>query len=204
MGNLEHAIVGLVDHYGYAGLFVALVLGNIGAPIGSEIVLPTAGGLTVTGHLSNIYLTVIVAVLGELVGNSIAYGIGRFGGIPLLEKYGKYVHVTHERLQIVHRFFDRWGTFAVFICRFLPFIRGIVGFPAGIAQMNLLMFYVWTFAGSTLFCALLIMAGYSAGDHLDVIMPLVKRSGLILLAAVVVIVAAIVLFMRRGRATAAE
>lgn len=195
--------MGLVDQYGYFGLFIALVLGNIGAPVGSELVLPAAGGLTATGHLNNVWLTIAVAVAGELAGGSLGYAIGRFGGVPLFEKYGKYVHVTHERLVVVHRFFERWGTFAVFICRFLPVIRGVVAFPAGIAEMNLLMFYVWTFAGSTIFCTAMIMLGYSAGGHLDAIAPIVKKSGLILLAAVIVILAAIALVMRRRRATAA-
>jgi membrane protein DedA with SNARE-associated domain len=202
MEHFQHAIVGLVDHYGYFGLFVALLLGNIGAPIGSELVLPAAGGLTATGHLSNIWLTCAISVAGELAGGTVGYAIGRFGGVPLLEKYGKYVHVTHDRLMVVHRFFDRWGTFAVFVCRFLPVIRGIVAFPAGIAEMNLAMFYVWTFAGSTIFCSLLIMLGYQAGGHLDVIAPLIKKGGLILLGLAVVAVAAIVVVMRRRRAAA--
>jgi len=196
-------MVGFVDHYGYAGLFVALLLGNIGAPVGSELVLPAAGGLTATGHLSSLWLTVLVAVAGELAGGSLGYAIGRFGGVPLFEKYGKYVHVTHERLAVVHRFFERWGTFAIFVCRFLPVIRGIVAFPAGIAEMNLAMFYAWTFAGSTIFCTVMIVIGYQAGGHLDVVVPLIRKAGLIVLAAAIVIVAAIVLVMRRRRAAAA-
>jgi membrane protein DedA with SNARE-associated domain len=199
MANLEHAVVGLVDQYGYFGLFAALVLGNIGAPIGSELVLPAAGGLTATGHLSNLWLTIVVAVAGELGGGTIGYAIGRFGGEPLLERYGKYIHVTHERLGMMHKFFERWGTFAIFICRFLPVIRGIAAFPAGIAEMNLVQFYLWTLAGSAIFCSGLILLGYSAGGHLDVILPLLKRGGYVALALAVVAVA-IVLIVSRSRA----
>lgn len=196
MANIEHAVVGLVDQYGYFGLFVALVLGNIGAPIGSELVLPAAGGLTATGHLSNLWLTVVVAVAGELGGGTIAYAIGRFGGEPLLERYGKYVHVTPERLGLMHKFFERWGTFAIFICRFLPVIRGIAAFPAGIAEMNLVQFYLWTLAGSAIFCTGLIMLGYSAGGHLDVILPLVRKVGYVVLAVAVVVIVGLVIFAR--------
>lgn len=199
MANLEHAVVGLVDQYGYFGLFIALVLGNIGAPIGSELVLPAAGGLTATGHLSNIWFTIAIAVAGELGGGTIGYAIGRFGGEPLLERYGKYIHVTHERLSVMHKFFERYGTFAIFICRFLPVIRGIAAFPAGIAEMNLVQFYLWTFAGSAIFCSGLIMLGYSAGGHLDVILPLLKRGGYVALAVAVVAVA-IVAIVARSRA----
>jgi len=196
MANIEHAVIGLVDQYGYFGLFVALVLGNIGAPIGSELVLPAAGGLTVTGHLSNLWLTVAVALAGELGGGTLGYAIGRFGGEPLLERYGKYVHITHERLAMMHRFFERWGTFAVFICRFLPVIRGIVAIPAGIAEMNLVQFYLWTLAGSAIFCTGLILIGYTAGGHLDVILPLVQKGGYVALAVAIVIVASVAIFVR--------
>lgn len=204
MANIEHAVVSLVDQYGYFGLFTALALGNIGAPIGSELVLPAAGGLTATGHLSNLWLTIVVAVAGELGGNTIAYAIGRYGGEPLLERYGKYVHVTHERLGIMHRFFERWGTFAIFICRFLPVIRGIAGFPAGIAEMNLVQFYLWTLAGSAIFCAGLVLLGYSAGGHLDVILPLVRKGGYVALAVAIVAIAGAVVFLRsRAKNTSA-
>ena len=109
MEQLQHAIVALIDHYGYFGLFVALALGNIGVPIGTEIVLPLAGALTVTGHLSNLWLTIAVALAGELGGGTVGYAIGRYGGVPIIERYGKYVHFTHERLMRVHAFLRALG-----------------------------------------------------------------------------------------------
>lgn len=200
MEGLQHFVVGLVDHYGYVGLFVALLLGNVGAPIGSEIVLPVAGGLTATGHLSYLWLTIVVAVFGELAGESIAYAIGRFGGVPAIERFGKYVGLHHQHLVRVHGFFERYGTFAIFICRFLPFIRGIAGFPAGIAEMNLAHFYLWTLLGSLAFCTALILVGQALGGHLDAIMPLLHRGGvLVAAAALVAIVVAFVVVRVRAR-----
>jgi membrane protein DedA with SNARE-associated domain len=204
MEQLQHVVIGLVDHYGYLGLFVALVLGNIGAPVGSEIVLPVAGALTVTGHLGNLILTVAVAVVAELAGQSIGYAVGRFGGVPVLERFGKYVGFHHEQLTRVHAFFERYGTFAIFICRFLPVIRGICGFPAGIAEMNLVHFYVWTFLGSLIFCAGLVLLGAAFGNHLDDILPLLHRGGLVVaLIAVVAVVGAIVVVRMRAKKKAA-
>jgi len=193
MGHIEHLIIGLVDRYGYAGLFVALLLGNIGAPIGSEVVLPASGGLTATGHLGKLWMTIAVSIAGELAGGTLGYAIGKFGGVPFVERFGKYVHFTHERLMKVHGFFERWGTFAIFICRFLPVIRGVVAIPAGIAEMNLGAFYLWTFLGSSIFCSALIVLGYQLGDHLDTVLPLVRRGGL--LAVAVAVVAAIAIFI---------
>lgn len=196
MENLQHFVVGLVDQYGYFGLFVALVLGNVGAPIGSEIVLPVSGALTATGHLSRLWLTIGVAVAGELTGESLAYAVGRFGGVPAIERFGKYVGLHHQHLGRIHRFFERYGTFAIFICRFLPVIRGIAGFPAGIAEMSLTHFYLWTFLGSLIFCSALIGLGFALGDHLDAIIPLLHRGGTIVALGAVIAIVAIALIVR--------
>lgn len=200
MEGLQHFVVGLVDHYGYVGLFVALLLGNVGAPIGSEIVLPVAGGLTATGHLNFLWLTIAVAVLGELAGESIAYAVGRFGGVPAIERFGKYVGLHHQHLVRVHGFFERYGTFAIFICRFLPVIRGIAGFPAGVAEMNLAHFLLWTLLGSLIFCSALIGLGHALGGHLDTILPLLHRGGtLVAVVAVLAIVAGFIVVRVRAR-----
>jgi membrane protein DedA with SNARE-associated domain len=196
--HLQQAVVSLVDHYGYAGLFVGLLLGNLGVPIGTELLMPAAGALTATGHLPSLWLTITVSVAGELAGGSIGYAIGRFGGIPVIEKYGKYVHFTHDRLMVVHRFFERYGTFAIFVCRFLPVLRGVVAIPAGIAEMNLAHFYLWTFLGSAIFCTLLVLLGSALGSHLDAVMPLLHRGAYAIFGVAVVAIVAI-FFVMRGR-----
>jgi membrane protein DedA with SNARE-associated domain len=203
--HLQQSIVWLIDTYGYVGLFVALALGNMALPVGTEIVLPVAGALTATGHLSNLWLTIAVAIAGELAGGSVGYAIGRFGGVPIIERYGKYVHFTHERLMVVHRFFERWGTFAIFVCRFLPVIRGVAAIPAGVAEMNLAMFYLWTFLGSLIFCSLLIVLGNAMGAHLGAILPLLHRGAYVLLGlAVVAVVAGILVIRARARPVGAR
>ena len=203
MEHLQQAAVALIDHYGYLGLFVGLALGNLGLPIGTEIVLPLAGALTATGHLSNLWLTIGVSVAGELGGGSVGYAVGRFGGVPLIERYGKYFHFTHERLTRMHQFFERWGTFAIFICRFLPVVRGIAAIPAGIAEMNIALFYLWTFLGSLIFCSVLILLGSALGAHLDAVLPLLRRGGYVALAVAVAAVVATI-FIVRARARPAR
>jgi len=155
----------LIDHYGYWGLYAVMTLANVGAPVGSELVLPAAGALAATGHLSSAWIATAVAVAGELTGQSIGYAVGRYGGRPFVERYGKYVRFHHTELDRVHGFFERWGSFAIFICRFVPFIRGVMGVPAGIAEMPLLHFYFWTFCGSLIFCGGFIWLGVTLGNH---------------------------------------
>jgi membrane protein DedA with SNARE-associated domain len=204
MEHLQQAIVSLIDHYGYFGLFVGLALGNLGAPIGTEVILPVAGALTATGHLSSLWLTVVVSLAGELGGGSVGYAIGRFGGVPIVERYGKYIHVTHDRLMVVHRFFERWGTFAIFVCRFLPVLRGIAAIPAGLAEMNVGLFYLWTFLGSLIFCTLLILLGNALGAHLDAVMPLLHRGAYLVLGLAIVAIVVGVIVVRARRPVGAE
>lgn len=180
----------LVDHFGYAGLFVAMALANIGAPVGSEIILPGAGALVATHHLSNLWLAIAVAVLAELVGQSIGYAVGRFGGRPFVDRFGKYVRFHRAELERVDAFFDRHGKFAIFICRFIPVIRGIVGIPAGIARMPLAPFYFWTFCGSVFFCGGLILLGNALGAHAPEVVDTLRKYafaiiGVILIAVIV-------------------
>ena len=162
----------------------------------SDAFLPASGGLTATGHLPFLWATIGIAVAGELAGQTISYAIGRFGGVPVLERYGKYVGFHHKELERVHAFFERYGTFAIFICRFLPVIRGICGYPAGIAQMNLAHFYLWTLLGSAIFGTALCVLGYQFGDHLDSILPLLHKGGFAVLGVAVVAAIGIAIYLR--------
>ena len=197
MHGLSEFFLNLVHHAGYGGLFVAMTLANIGAPVGSEVILPAAGLAAQQGALSSVWLAIAVAVLAELFGQSIGYAVGRFGGRPFVDRYGKFVHFHHAEMEKVEGFFARYGRFAIFICRFVPVIRGIVGIPAGIAEMPLGAFYLWTFLGSLLFCGGLILAGNALGEHSHEVIAGVQKYALLIIALVVV--AAIVFFVLRSR-----
>ena len=202
MHALTAFFLNLVDHAGYAGLFVAMTLANIGAPVGSEIVLPAAGALAATGHLSSVWLAIVLAVAAELLGQSIGYAIGRFGGRPFIDRYGRYVRFHHTELERVENFFGRYGKFAIFICRFIPVVRGIVGIPAGIAEMPLGAFYLWTFLGSLIFCGGLILAGNALGAHADEVISGVRKYALLILGVgIVALVAFLFIQSRRTQRT---
>jgi membrane protein DedA with SNARE-associated domain len=188
----------LVHHAGYAGLFVAMSLANIGAPIGSEVVLPAAGLAAQQGALSSVWIAIAVAVLAELFGQSIAYAVGRFGGRPFVDRYGKYVRFHHAELEKVESFFARYGRFAIFICRFIPVIRGIVGIPAGIAEMPLGPFYMWTFLGSLVFCGGLVLAGNALGAHADAVIGTVQKYALLIIALAVLAAILFIFVKSRG------
>lgn len=199
MHALTDFFLNLVHQAGYAGLFVAMTLANIGAPVGSEIILPAAGVAAQKGALSSVWLAIVVAVAAELFGQSIGYAVGRFGGRPFIDRYGKYVRFHHAELEKVHGFFERYGKFAIFICRFVPVIRGIVGIPAGIAEMPLGPFYFWTFLGSLIFCGGLILAGHALGAHAPEVIDGVRKYA-IAIAGLLVVAAAVYFIVKNRRA----
>ncbi|MBC5828849.1 MAG: DedA family protein [Candidatus Eremiobacteraeota bacterium] len=201
MEHLSAFFISLVDHVGYAGLFVVMAFGNIGAPVGTEFVVPAAGALVATGHLSNLWMVVVVAVLGELTGASAAYAIGRYGGRPFVHRYGHYVMFHEREMSKVEGFFQRYGSFAILFCRFIPVLRGICSIPAGISRMPLLPFYIFSAVGSFIFCLVLALLGHKLGQHLDTLTPLLHRFSLIIVAVLIVAVAALALavVLRRRR-----
>jgi membrane protein DedA with SNARE-associated domain len=176
-----------------------MALGNIGIPVGTEIVMPVAGAFVAKGHLSSLWLTGVIGVLGELTGSFVLYGIGYYGGRPFVARYGKYVGLSMHKLDVAHAFYERYGSKTVFVCRFIPFLRGIVSIPAGLAEMNLAQFYLWYTLGSLVFCGALVWLGEALGEHLDTVLPLLHKTGLIalVLALLAIVVTWIVMRQRR-------
>ncbi|MBV8645616.1 MAG: DedA family protein [Candidatus Eremiobacteraeota bacterium] len=195
----------LVLHFGYAGLFLVMVLGNCAIPAGTEIVMPTAGALAAQGHLPGWGVipgwTVagLVGTLGEIVGGSIFYAVGYYGGVPVVEKYGRYVHFDHAKLMRVHAYYERFGTPTVFWCRFIPFVRGVSAFPAGLAQMQKRYFLTYTALGSAIFCFGLAFLGELAGRNIDAVTAVLHKAGLAVVALVLVVAVGAVLLVRARR-----
>lgn len=200
MHALTQFFVNLLHSGGWEGLFAAMTLANIGAPIGSEVILPAAGALSAKGFLPSVPVVVLIAVAAELFGQSIAYAVGYYGGRPFVDRFGKYVRFHHRELERVEAFFRKYGSFAIFVCRFTPVIRGIVGVPAGIAEMPLPAFYLWTALGSACFCGGLILLGHALGVHSDAVIATVRRFGYLIIALAVLAAALFVWIQTRKKA----
>jgi membrane protein DedA with SNARE-associated domain len=137
--SVTNALVNLatqiITDLGLPGVFLLLVAGSSGIPVSSEAVMLFAGFDAYRGHL--VFAAVLVAgILGDLVGASIAYTIGYFGRLELVERHGAKVHITPERLERAERWFDRYGARAVVVSRILPLVRAYTSFPAGAARMR--------------------------------------------------------------------
>ena len=194
MEHLSRFFLDLIDHLGYAGVFVVMLLGNMGLPVGTEIVMPAAGALSVTRHIMTWPLAALVGTLGEIVGGSILYTIGYAGGRPFVARYGKFLKLSEKKLDQFHGFYMRHGNIVVFVCRFLPFVRGVSALPAGVSQMPKRYFLTYTALGSAIFCFGLAYIGSILGRHFDELTPQIHKYSLDVVVGLIVVVVAFVAF----------
>jgi membrane protein DedA with SNARE-associated domain len=164
--SLIDFIRSLFDSLGWSGVVLAMAIESACIPLPSELTMPLAGWLLVAEHHTGwpgILLASFWGAVGNLLGSIVAYGVGAFGGRPLLERYGRYVLITRKDLDRSQRWFDRWGEATAFGSRLLPVVRTFISLPAGVARMPFGRFCLFTFAGSYLWCVLLVWIGYRLG-----------------------------------------
>lgn len=152
-----------IDTIGYLGVFFVLILDNCGIPIPSEATLALAGNLARSGKF-NLIIVIIVGTIAQTVGTYIAYLIGRYGGWPLVKKYGKYVLISEHDYNRAKAWFEKRGDRAIFISRLIPVIRTYAGFVAGTFRMDLNRFIRDSFLGSLVWTVAFVMIGYFVGD----------------------------------------
>ncbi len=158
-------LTNLVASYGLIAIFITMTGESCGLPISSEIVVPLGGALASQGKL-NFVLVVLVASAANLVGSLIAFYLTRrFGTRFVLSRTGRWLGLRKGHLRLAHRFFDRWGIWAVFGGRLLPIVRTYISFPAGISDIGYIRFTIATLAGAIPWNFALAYAGYNLGEH---------------------------------------
>ena len=163
LGALAAFIIAVISGSGYLGVLLLMAIESACVPLPSEVIMPFAGYLVSTGRF-NLVLAATAGALGCNLGSIVGYEIGKRGGRPLAERWGRYVLIGPGELDSADRFFARHGSAAVLIGRLLPVIRSFIAFPAGVARMRLLPFHVYTFIGSWPWCFALAWVGMVLGD----------------------------------------
>jgi membrane protein DedA with SNARE-associated domain len=161
-------ILATIQSGGYAGVAGLMAIESACIPLPSELIMPFAGFLASRGRFSIGWLGLSGAI-GCVLGSIPAYYLGRYGGRPLIEKYGKWVLLSDHDLDLADRLFERHGEPVVFFARLLPVVRTFIAFPAGVSRMNVPRFVVYTFAGSLPWCLGLAWIGARLGDHWTVV-----------------------------------
>src|SRR6476646_5872937 len=154
--------VNVVGDLGLAGIFVLMLLESAAIPIPSEATMLFAGFNVANGEYSLLAVT-LVGTAANLVGSWIAYAVGYFGRVDILEKHGAKLHIKPSHLAWADRWFERYGAPTVFFTRMLPIIRTFISLPAGVARMPFWKFTVLTLAGCLPWVFALTFIGKQAG-----------------------------------------
>lgn len=178
LASVSSSFTSAVANHGIYAVFGLMAIDAL-FPAASELVMLYAGavaagvfssaqGLTLfgsrIGYGAGAYVALALAgTLGYLVGALIGWGIGRYGGRPLLERHGRWFHLSSERLDRAEAWFDRWGNLAVFVGRITPVVRSFVSIAAGIFEMRLLPYTLLSLAGSAVWAFAFAGAGYGLG-----------------------------------------
>jgi len=157
-------IIATISHLGYGGVVLLMAIESACIPLPSEIIMPFSGYLVFAGEF-NLWAVALAGATGCVLGSLAAYGLGAWGGRPLIEKYGRYVLISHHDLNLADRWFTRHGDITIFIGRLVPIIRTFIAFPAGVARMSLWRFNLYTFLGSFLWCLVLAWIGKKLGEN---------------------------------------
>jgi membrane protein DedA with SNARE-associated domain len=207
-GSLFNLASEFVGETGLPAVFLLMVAESACIPIPSEATMMFAGFAvadpTAAHHHLTLFGIVAAGVLGNLVGSWIAYGIGRFGRIELIERHGHWLHLKPSHIEWADRWFERYGAPAVFFSRMLPIIRTFISLPAGVAKMPFGKFTLYTLAGCVPWVLGLALAGEALGSEWENAR---KYFEYVDYAVVVLVLAAIVYAVirrRRGRSDSGD
>lgn len=161
LGNFSKELIYVL---GYPGLVILMAMESMVFPLPSELIMPLAGFLVAEGKF-NFWLVALFSSLGSLIGSLISYYLGKFGGNPLILRYGKYLFLDATDLQKTEAWFKKSGEKTIFISRFIPVVRHLISIPAGIAKMDLKKFSVYTVLGATAWNMFLAYLGFFLGER---------------------------------------
>jgi membrane protein DedA with SNARE-associated domain len=194
--------VDVIDKLGLLGVFVLMVAESACLPIPSEATMLFAGFNVSEGEYSLFALTV-VGVAGNLVGSWIAYGVGYFGRVDLIEKHGRKVLIKPHHLRWADNWFARYGDATVFFARLLPIVRTFISLPAGVARMPFWRFTLLTVAGCTPWVFMLAFIGKEAGDNWESWKEHLHYVDYLVIAAILLLIVWLGVRWRQRRAAAA-
>jgi membrane protein DedA with SNARE-associated domain len=181
LASVTSSVTSFIGDYGLYAIFLLMAVDAV-FPAASELVMLYGGALAagafsgqhvvLFGHRIDSHFWAYVAVslagvLGNTAGSLIGWGIGAYGGRPLLEERGRWFHLDRGKLARVDRWFERWGDWTVFLGRMVPVVRSFVSIPAGVVRMPIVRFTVLTFLGCIPWCFGIAAAGWALGSSYE-------------------------------------
>jgi membrane protein DedA with SNARE-associated domain len=200
---MEH----FLESWGYVAIFVLSLISSVGLPVGAEPAL-IYGGVLASGqvpgevHPLDLALVIVVATVAEVIGSLFGYSIGLFGGRPLINRAGRYVLLTHGDIDRAEAWFLRRGEPLVLFGRLIPLLRSVVSLAAGLSQMAVARFLMFTSIGCALWCTALACLGYGLGASYRHLLNAFSAGSVVVAVILVIMVA--VAFVHRLRHVRSE
>jgi membrane protein DedA with SNARE-associated domain len=201
LSGLSAFIIATISTLGYGGVVLMMAIESACIPLPSEVIMPFSGFLVASGRF-NLQIVAIAGAVGCLLGSYVAYYVGAHGGRRFIERYGRYLLIAPHELEAADRFFDRWGSLAVFLSRMLPVVRTFIACPAGVTRMKLLPFTIYTLLGSYFWCLALAYIGMKLGQHWKDLAPYFHRFDALIAIVLILGVAALIYNRVKGMTSA--
>lgn len=188
---MENFVIEIMNNYGYLGIGLLILIENLFPPIPSELILTFGGFMTIDSNMTIIGV-IIASTIGSLLGAIALYYVGKILNkerlIKLVKsKYGKLLRIKPKDIESADKWFDTKGNKTVFFCRFVPVVRSLISIPAGMSEMPMMKFIIYTLFGSLIWNTLLIYVGAFAGDKKDYILNIIDSASNVILIAIVVV-----------------
>ena len=196
---MEELILSIMNQFGYIGVLLLIAIENVFPPIPSEVILLFGGFMTTYTEL-NVIGMILFATLGSLIGAIVLYYVGKILNKERLKKIvsgkvGKILRLKNEDIEKADHWFDTKGNKTVFFCRFIPIVRSLISIPAGMSEMPMLKFLIYTTFGSLIWNTVLVVIGNRVGENWTSILDILdKYSNIVLVLLIIIAIVCIYLF----------
>lgn len=196
---MEEFVISIMNQYGYFGIFFLIFIENIFPPIPSEVVLLFGGFMTTYSKLG-VPLMILFSTLGSVVGAIVLYYVGKILNKERLKKLvsgkiGKILRLKASDIEKADHWFDTKGNKTVFFCRFIPVVRSLISIPAGMSEMAMTKFLLYTTVGSAIWNTVLLVIGNRVGKNWKDILGIMDQySHVVLILLIILFVAFLVYF----------
>jgi membrane protein DedA with SNARE-associated domain len=165
---MEQQVLGWITQYGYIAIFFLLMLGIVGLPVPDETLLTFCGYLIYKGHFSPV-LAFGTAFAGSACGITLSYWLGRTFGMKLIHRYGRYLRITEAHLHKAHSWFERVGHWGLTFGYFVPGVRHLTAYAAGMSEVRTHQFVVFAYSGGALWVSVFLSLGYFLGERWEAV-----------------------------------
>ena len=196
---MEELILSIMNQFGYIGVLLLIAIENVFPPIPSEVILLFGGFMTTYTEL-NVIGMILFSTLGSLIGAIVLYYVGKILNKERLKKIvsgkvGKIVRLKNEDIEKADHWFDTKGNKTVFFCRFIPIVRSLISIPAGMSEMPMLKFLIYTTFGSLIWNTVLVVIGNRVGENWTSILDILdKYSHIVLVLLIIIAIVCVYLF----------